>query len=365
MPPVPAPAQNKPAKRWAWWKKGLAGIGILFALLALFYQPILFGLAKFAAHKVGPSQGLQIDFDIHGTIFTGLAIENLRIVPTRPGVVEKCDVGLLEAHYSLLTLARGGLSSDFIRSVTLHDVDAVIDPSKSPPSPPKKKQPFQLPPLPLPQRLSLRNINFQLIAASKEVAQAQGAAAAQSSAVPAPAAPAVAGATSAVVSGGLLVSKLNLDLDPDRPGEFEAAELRIPGGPDLRGLAARTSYKDRDLQITGLDLAPEIRLRTIEFDASKLNRQLLKIALVGDVFRGQLNGGVQLQGIGKPPQTNVSLDLTDVSLASVHDFLKLPSPLEGQVEKATVEFSGFADSPRSWVGAIDGKVSGFAAGSAV
>lgn len=364
MPPVSAPAPNKPAKRWTWWKKGLAGVGILLALLALFHRPLIFWGVKFAAHRAGPAQGLKIDFEIHGTIFTGLTIENLRVVPTRPGVVQKCRVGLLEAHYSLLALARGGLSSDFIRSVTLHDVEAIIDPSKSPPSPPKKKEPFQLPPLPLPQRLSLRNINFQLIAAPKEIAQAQGAAAATSSAVPAPAAPAVAGATSAVVGGGLLISKLNLDLDPARPGKLEAAELRIPGGPDLRDVAAQTSYKGRDLQITGLDLAPEIKMRLIEFDASALDRQRLKIALNGDVFGGTLNVGVQLQGIGKPPQTHVALDLLGVSLASVHDFLKLPAPLAGQIEKASVQFDGLADSPRTWVGAIDGKVSGLIAGDA-
>lgn len=362
MPPVPAPTPKTLPPRRTWLQRTLLVFGILLALLILFHRPLIFAAARFAAHKVGPSQGLKIDFEIHGTIFTGLTIENLRIVPTRPGVVEKCRVGLLEVHYSLLALVRGGLSSDFIRSLTLHDVDAVIDPSKSPPSPPKKKEPFQLPPLPLPQRLSLRNINFQLIAASKEIAQAQGAAAATSSAVPAPAAPAVAGATSAVVGGGLLISKLNLDLDPDRPGELEAAELRIPGGPDLRDVAARTSYKARDLQITGLDLAPEIQLRLIEFDASALDRQLLKIALNGDVFGGKLNVGVQLRGIGKPPQTHVAIDLLGVSLASVHDFLKLPSPLAGQVEKVSVQFDGMADSPRTWVGAIDGKVSGFVAG---
>lgn len=364
MPPVPAPAPNQPARRWPWWKKTLTGLGIVLALTALFYRPIVFGIAKFAAHRLGPAQGLRIDFDLHGTIFTGLTIKDLRVSPTRPGAVQKCNVGLLEAHYSLPTLIRGGLSSDFIRSVTLHDVDAIIDPSKSPPAPPKKKEPFQLPPLPLPQRLSLRNVNFQLIAASKEIARAQGDAAATSSAVPAPAAPAVAGATSAVVSGGLLISKLNLDLDPDRPGEFAAAELRIPGGPDLRGVAARTSYKNRDLRITGLDLAPEIRLSLLEFDASGLPQERLKIALVGDVFGGQLNVGVQLRGIGKPPETKVALDLTGLSLGSVHDFLKLPAPLDGRVETAAVQFTGFADSPRTWVGAIDGKVSGFVAGEA-
>ena len=333
-------------------------------LLILFHRPLIFGIAKFAAHRIGPSQGLQIDFAIHGTIFTGLTIENLRIAATRPGSLERCNVGLLEAHYSIPTLIRGGLSSDFIRGVTVHDADVILDPSKAPPSPPKKKEPFQLPPLPLPQRLSLRNINLLLRAAPKAIADAQGAAASKSSAVPAPAAPAVAAATSGVVGEGLLIRRLNLDLDPDRPGEFEAAELRIPGGPDLQKVAARTSYRQRDLQITGLELAPEIRVNLLQLDGSGLGREVLKIALDGDVFRGKAQVAVQLRGLGKPPQTNVAVNVSGVSLGSVRDFLKLPTPLDGAVEKVGVQFDGFADSPRSWVGVIDGRVTGLVAGDA-
>jgi hypothetical protein len=147
-------------------------------------------------------------------------------------------------------------------------------------------------------------------------ADAQGAAASKSAAVPAPAAPAVAASTAAVVGGGLLVSKLNLDLNPDQPGELEAAELRIPSGPDLQKIAATTSYKDRDLKIMGLDLAPEIRLRTVEFEASALNRELLKIGVDGDVFAGRANIAVQLRGLGKPPMTDVAIAFNGLSLVA-------------------------------------------------
>ena len=271
---------------------------------------------------------------------------------------------MLEAHYNLITLAKGGLSSDFIQSVTLHDADVVYDPSKSPPSPPKKKEPFQLPPLPLPQRLSLRNVNFLMRAAPKPIANAQGAAASKSSAVPAPAAPAVAASTAAVVGQGLLIGKLNLDLNPDQTGEFEAVELRIPGGPDLRNIAATTSYKDRDLKIMGLELAPEIRLRTLEFDASGLSRELLKIGIDGDLFKGRAVVAVQLRGLGKPPMTDVAIAFNGFSLGSVRDFLKMTTPLSGTVENASVKFTGYADAPRTWVGAIDGHVASLVAGGA-
>ncbi len=159
-------------------------------LLVVFYQPIIFTVVKLVAPRLAAKQNLRIDsLELGGTIFTGLRVENLRVTPTAPGPIAKANVGLLELHYSLLTLIRHGLNSAFIESVTLHDADVIYDPSKSPPSPPKKKEPFSLPPLPLPERLSLRNVNFQMLPASRETADAAGQSAAASAAVPAPAAP--------------------------------------------------------------------------------------------------------------------------------------------------------------------------------
>ena len=185
--------------RWPWWKLLLAGFGGLVILLALFHRPLIFGLAKFAAAKVGANQGLAIQFEPSGSIFTGLTLRNVRMSPTRPGPVEKANLGLLQVSYDLVQLVRGGLASAWLGELTLHDADIVYDPSKSPPSPPKAKEPFKLPALPLPRDISLENINVLLRgAASPAKAEAEGRAAAASSAVPAPAAPAVKGATKAV-----------------------------------------------------------------------------------------------------------------------------------------------------------------------
>ena len=85
MPPAPDSPASKAVKRRPWWKRALIVLGALVLLLIVFHRPIIFALVKFAAHKVGPSHGLAIDFQIHGTIFTGLTIQDLKITPTRPG----------------------------------------------------------------------------------------------------------------------------------------------------------------------------------------------------------------------------------------------------------------------------------------
>ena len=280
---APPDARNPSAaprarRRWPWWKRLLAGVGLLLLLVIVFYQPILFTVVKIAATKMGASQHLKIDFDIGGSVFGGLHVDHLHVTPTAPGPIEKATVGHLELHYSLPTLIRSGfnLNAPFLESVTLHDADVIYDPSKAPPSPPKKKEPFSLPPLPFPGQLSLRHVSFLLRAAPKETAEAAGQAAAASPLVPIPASPVVAATTSAAVGQGLLIQNLNLELDPAQNGELRVGELRIPGGPDLRDVSAKTSYRNRDLQLTDLVLAPEIHIRLLGIDASKLEAQFLR-----------------------------------------------------------------------------------------
>ena len=349
---------SAPRRRWPWWNRLLAGIGVFLLLLVVFYQPIILTVVKLVAPGLAAKQNLRIDsLELGGTIFTGLRVENLRVTPTAPGPIVKANVGLLELHYHPFTLIRHGLNSAFIESVTLHDLDVVYDPSKSPPSPPKKKEPFSLPPLPLPEQLSLRNVNFQLLPASRETAFAAGQAAAASAAVPAPAAPAVAGATAASVSKGIILKGLTLELDPARDGELRVGELVVPGLPDLHDVSARTSYRNRDLVISDLTLAPEVHIRTLGIDDSKLEQQLLAVSLDADLFKGRADLTANLKGIGTPPDASVKLDVTGLSLASVGSFFNVGTPpdntLDGTVDNLTLRFDGNSNAPKSWAGRLE------------
>jgi autotransporter translocation and assembly factor TamB len=360
---APTPSSNfasagsrPPRRRWAWWKRILVSLSVLVLLGLALYQPILVTAVPLVARKFGAKAHLDVSFQMGGTIFGGLRIENLRVTPTAPGPIEKAQVGLLELHYSLPTLIRHGLNSAFIEDVTLHDADIIYAPGNSPPAPPKKKEPFSLPPLPLPGRVSLRNVSFLMRPAPAETARAAGQAAAASSNVPAPVAPVVAGATAAAVVQGLLVSDANLELEPDRAGELRIAELRIPGGPDLKDVRAGTSYRDRDLQLANLTLSPEIRFRTLTVDGSQLEQQRLGVSLDADLFEGTASATVQLQGIGTPPQANVQVDAHGISLAAIHDFLKLDVPLSGTLDQAAIRFAGNSNEPHSWTGRVDVQV---------
>ena len=347
MPAAPPP------RRWPWWKRTLAAFGVLVLLLVVFYQPILFGVAKIAAKKVGAGQGLEIRFTPSGSIFGGLTLKDVHVTPTRPGPIERADVGELKLSYSLLALARGGLAGKWLQDVEVRDVHFDYDPNKSPPAPPKKKEPFKLPSFPFPDRLVLQNVNVQLRPTEQKKAEAAGQSAAASSAVPAPVAPAIAQAATAVNESGLLLSNFNLDLLPDRPGRLQLDELRIPGGPDFKHVTANTTYKNRDVEFTDLVLADNFKLRRLGIDASRLDQQLLALKLDGDVFAGRATADIQLQGLGVPPRAHVQLDLADISLGSLREFLKLDTALDGQVDALHLTFDGQSDRPRTWNGRFE------------
>ncbi len=345
----PSPGSAPKSRRWPWWKRLLAGLGVLLLLVVLFHRQILFGLAKYGAGKFGAGAGLTVEFTPGGTIFTGLTLRDVRLTPTRPGAIEKANIGLLRLRYSLPGLIRGGLSGDFLKEVTLHDVDFVYDPNLSPPAPPKKKEAFQLPPLPFPEELSLKNINVAIRPTTESKAEAAGKNAAASSAVPAPAAPAVAGATQSVAESGLRVAGFDLELPPDRPGRLRVGELQIPGGPNLTDIQAGATYRNRNLELTNFNLDPNFRFRRVAIDGSGLpERETLVIRLDGDIFAGRLTADVRLTGVGKPPRAQVELDATGLRLAAARDFLKFEQALEGRIPELRLRFEGQSDKPRTW-----------------
>ncbi len=349
-----ANAENPPPsspnrRRWPWWKRALAALGVLLLLLALFHRPIIFGVAKYAARRVGASEGLIIEFTPGGTIFTGLTLRDVRVSPTRPGPIEKANIGFAQVRYSLFGLIAGGFSGDFLKEVTLHDVDFAYDPNLAPPAPPKKKEAFKLPPLPFPEKLDLKNLNVAVRPTTSEKAEAAGKKAAASSVVPAPAAPAVSGATQSIAESGLRIAGFDLELPPDRPGRLHIGQLRVPGGPDLKDVNAAATYRNRDLELTDLNLDPNFKFRRISLDASALaSRETLAVRLDGDIFSGRLTTSVRLVGVGKPPRAQVELDAHGLRLGAAREFLKFEQPLEGQLPDVRLRFEGQSDKPRTW-----------------
>ena len=74
---------------------------VLLALVLIFHRPIIFRIGYAVANHYAAKENLKIDCTLEGTIFTGLVIRNLHVVPIGPTIVESIDVDYIRADYSL------------------------------------------------------------------------------------------------------------------------------------------------------------------------------------------------------------------------------------------------------------------------
>jgi hypothetical protein len=89
--------------RTHWLRYILSGTILGLLLSVIFYQPIFFGLAHFAAQEIANWQNLEIQFKVHGSIFTDLTLEDVEVRP-KPGntvfPIEQLVVKRIAAHYN-------------------------------------------------------------------------------------------------------------------------------------------------------------------------------------------------------------------------------------------------------------------------
>ena len=101
-------AHKKRRRRWP--RLVRRGLLVLLALILIFHRQIIFGVGRSVANRYAAEENLKIDCALGGTIFTGLVVKNLHVVPIGPSVVESIDVDYIRADYSLLDLWRQGAS---------------------------------------------------------------------------------------------------------------------------------------------------------------------------------------------------------------------------------------------------------------
>ena len=95
-------------RRRRWPRLVRRGLLVLLALVLIFHRQIIFGVGRSVANRYAARANLKIDCSLEGTIFTGLVVRNLRVVPIGPTIVESIDVDYIRADYSLLDLWRQG-----------------------------------------------------------------------------------------------------------------------------------------------------------------------------------------------------------------------------------------------------------------
>ena len=84
-------------------------------------------------------ENLKADFRLEGNPFGHFTVTNFRAIPTGASGIESIDIDQLYVDYSLLGLARDGMSH-FLRDVEAHSAQVVLNPAKAPPRKPRRNK---------------------------------------------------------------------------------------------------------------------------------------------------------------------------------------------------------------------------------
>ncbi|HEY2614216.1 MAG TPA: hypothetical protein VGI42_00775, partial [Chthoniobacterales bacterium] len=215
------------------------------ALVLIFHRPLVFHFGRAVANHYAAKGNLKIDFALEGTIFTSLVVRNLHVVPVGPTIVESIDVDYIRADYSLLDLARRGVT-DVLKNAEVRTARIVLNPAKRSPKPevPEPNQKIGLFPV-FPERLLLSDVNLIVRASPHD----------------------------------FVVEHLDLDLNPQNPGALRIGRLQIPAAPAWKNLSAQTSYTNKNLILSDLVLDDENKFRLIALDASHIRAKSIEVVL--------------------------------------------------------------------------------------
>ncbi len=340
--PAPTPQPPKPHRRWL--RRTLWSLLAIFLLVAIFHRPLFHAVVRLVVIKVAARQHLTVDLHFSGSIFTNLAVDGVRARPngSGPSPVDRIDIEHIRLDYSLIALAKKGVG-EFLQSYEIKNADLVFtaQPSKDEKEKAQKKSLAQdlnnllAQPAAYADRVRIDNFNIILHSAKGDIA----------------------------------VKGIDILLDPEKTGFFKVARVEVPGVPVWENLAAETSYVGRNLYIRGLQLAPEVVLDEVNFDASQRAQNKGSTSLHAHVFGGTLAlalSGSELKKKGKnldrSYDTHLTVEAADMSVADAAAYFKTPPVPVEKLAKLSVSFAGEPESPKTWDGGATVRVEGIKAG---
>ena len=221
-------------------------------LTVIFYQPIVFGLAHFVAQQIANSQSLQIQFKIHGSIFTDLTLEDVEVRP-KPGntafPIEELAAKRIAAHYNLGRIFQNRVS-DIVDLLLAKDVQLIIRPV------PKKPHLRQLVrfPLVLPYKTDIQNFNFTL----------------------------------RLPTGALEIRQTGLQFRRGETGVLSCENLTMPKLGSWDHLRVFISESNNTLRLTGLQLLPYLSINELTADLGQSAKGAGAFNLDGTLLKGKL-----------------------------------------------------------------------------
>jgi autotransporter translocation and assembly factor TamB len=314
--------QPRRSRSWIRWL--LIGLGTIFLVLAVFHGPILRSVGRAVAVKVAAGQNLKIDFQLEGDPLDQVILRNVHATATGPSAVQSLEAGTVKVEYSLPDLIFHGMA-DALKNVEVHDLSAVLDPSKAAipkPTPPPKNATISLPPF-FPDRLEATNVNLTIRQKPED----------------------------------MVIKNLNLELYQKQEGKLRIDKVQIPGVHTWTNISATTTYAGKNLYLRNLTLDEENKLEMVNVDASAIGQGKLGVEFKGVLGGGQVESKIDLSTKGSTYQTRTNVHAKDISLAKLGQYLgKSPVEFSGDVKTAAIDLQGSLDRPLSWDGTINAEV---------
>ena len=312
-------------RRRRWPRLVGRGLLVLLAVVLIFHRPIIFGVGRSAANRYAARANLKIDCSLGGTIFTGLVVQNLHVVPIGPTIVESIDVDYIRVDYSLLDWWQHG-ATEVLKNAEMRTARIVLNPAKASLKPklPRPDERITLFPV-FPERLRLSDVNLLVRSTNQKQ--------------------------------DFVLEHFDLDLDPKNPGELRIATLQLPNAPAWTSISGRTSYPNKNLILGGLVLDDENQIRLLAFDASHIRSKSIEVVLDASLAHGTVAGSAALSETPRSLQTKLRLVAENVSLDTLRGYLgRPPEFLTGDVERLAIECSGVIDAPRTWSGTLEAQI---------
>jgi autotransporter translocation and assembly factor TamB len=304
------------------WYRVLVGLAACVALLIIFHRPILLAIGRQIVLRYAAREHLKVDFRLEGNPFSHLTVRNFRAIPTGASGIESIDIDQLYVDYSLLGLARHGLSH-LLEDVEAHSAQVVLNPAKASPRKPHPKHKLKLPSL-FPERIRLANATLVIRADPND----------------------------------FIVEQVDFDLNPRSPGEVRIGELQLPSGDSWSRISGQTSYANKNLVLRDLALSDQEQIRFLNVDASRIDTKTLGLKLDCAIGGGQLSGSAGLIETGSSLNAKINVAAQKIDAESLNKFLLLPEGyLSGEIERLVLDANGAIDLPRTWNGTMSLQIS--------
>jgi len=305
------------ARRHGLWRRVMAGVAICVALLIIFHRPILLAIGRKIVLQYAAKENLKADFRVEGNPFGSVTIRNFHAFAVGPSEYETIDIDYLYLDYSLLRYARHGLPRLF-NHVEARSANIVLNPSKAPLRPRLPHPQLKLPRF-FPERLRATDLTFIVRNQPYD----------------------------------FVVGHADLDLNPRTPGELRIETLQLPSGDTWLRSAGQTSYTNKNLILSDLNLSDQEQLHLLNVNASQIDANALSIVLKCTVGGGQISASAELTETKTSLDTKVHVAADKVAAEALNKFVVFPENyLSGEIDRLALEGSGTVDAPRTWNGTL-------------